>query len=148
MHSRKKGKSGSKKPVERKKQSWVSYSKEETEKLVVKLANEGKSQSQIGLILRDRYGIPDVRTLTNKKIKQILKENKLVSKIPEDLTDLIKRELDLIKHLEANKKDKTAGRGLILTESKIKRLVKYYKSKNILPKNWIYNRESAKLLIG
>lgn len=148
MYSRKKGKSGSKKPVEQKKQSWVVYSKEEVEKLVVKLSKEGKSQSTIGLILRDRYGIPDVRTVTEQKISQILESNKLTKNIPEDLASLIRREIQLSKHFEANKKDQSAKRGMILTESKIKRLVKYYKVKNKLPQEWKYDREKAKLLVN
>jgi len=50
--------------------------------------------------------------------------------------------------LETNKKDSSANRGLIITESKIKRLVKYYKANSMLPKTWEYSRENAKLLIG
>ena len=147
-YSRKKGKSGSTRPTEVKKKAWTSYSKEEVEKLVVKLSKEGNSQSKIGLILRDRYGVPDIRSITSKKISQVLQENKIILKLPEDITNLIKREIVLMKHIEANNKDKTARRGLILTESKIKRLVKYYKSKNILPAEWKYDRENAKLLIN
>ena len=61
MHSRAKGKSRSKKPVEKKLPSWVTYKGDEVELIVAKLAKEGKSPSQIGLFLRDSYGIPDAR---------------------------------------------------------------------------------------
>ena len=44
--------------------------------------------------------------------------------------------------------EETAKRGLHLTESKIRRLVKYYKKTNKLPAAWKYDREQAKLLIG
>jgi len=77
-----------------------------------------------------------------------LDENKLTPKLPEDLLSLIKRELNILKHLETNKKDQPAKRGLILTESKINRLVKYYKRNKILDKSWVYNRDKAKLLVS
>jgi len=147
MHSRKKGKSGSTKPLEKKKSTWLRYSAKEIESLVVKLAKTGKTTSEIGLELRDSYGVPDVKTLTKKKINAILKENKLASKLPEDLRNLIRREIDILKHMEKNKQDMTAKRGLQLTESKINRLVKYYKKKGVLDKTWKYTREKAELLI-
>lgn len=147
MHSRKKGRAGSKRPFVTKPQSWVSYSKEEIEQLVVKISKTGKPASQIGLVLRDSYGIPDVHKLSSKKIGQILKEHKLESKIPEALISLIKKEIQIIKHLEANKHDMPSRRGLSLTGSKIKRLTKYYKRKGILPADWTYSRDQAKITI-
>ena len=50
--------------------------------------------------------------------------------------------------MEKNKKDYVAKRGLQLTESKIKRLTKYYKRVGKLPENWKYDREKVKLLVG
>ena len=46
------------------------------------------------------------------------------------------------------KKDMTAKRGLILTESKIRRLIKYYHNTGRLPLDWKYTREGAKLLVS
>ena len=148
LYSRSKGKSGSKKPIKKVKQSWIRYTDKEIEQLVVKLAKQGFSQSKIGIALRDIYGIPDVKNLTGKNISTILEENKLISEIPEDILNLIRRETMIHKHLEANKKDMTALRGLQLTESKIKRLVKYYKTTGRLPSTWKYDREQTKLLTG
>ena len=37
---------------------WITYSNEEIEEFIVKFKREGKSASQIGVILRDQYGIP------------------------------------------------------------------------------------------
>jgi len=99
------------------------------------------------LILRDSYGIPNVKAILGKKVCEVLKENKLAKAIPEDLTSLIKRDIELMKHLEANHKDMTAKRGIQLTESKIKRLIKYYKTKGIIEKNFIFDRNKAKLLL-
>ncbi len=145
--SRSKGKAGSTKPSKLTKPNWVRYSKEEVEMLVVKLAKEGQSPSQIGLHLRDNYGIPNVKAITKKQINQILKEKKLSSKLPEDLSSLMKRVIQLQKHIEKNHKDEVAIRGLTLTESKINSLVKYYKEKKVLPKEWKYDRANVALLL-
>ncbi|MBW3003490.1 30S ribosomal protein S15, partial [Candidatus Woesearchaeota archaeon] len=111
MHSRKRGKSGSKKPVKKAVPSWVRYKPKEAEMLIVKLAKEGKTPSQIGMVLRDTYGIPDIRTVMKKKISKILDEKKLLKQIPEDLMALMKKAIAVRKHLEANKQDKSAIRG-------------------------------------
>jgi len=148
MHSRRKGKSGSTKPLTTKKVTWQSYDEKELRQIIVKLAKEQKTASQIGLILRDSYGVPDTRETTKKKITNILKENKLLAEFPEDFTNLIRREIALVKHLEKNKKDMTAKRGLQLTESKLQSLTNYYKKTGKLPADWKYDREKVRLLIG
>ncbi len=145
MHSRAVGTSGSKRPLKRTKPSWVRFGSKEVELLVAKLAKEGKSPSKIGLHLRDVYGIPDVRVITQKKICMILEEKGMRPKIPEDLHSLIKKSVTLQKHREENKKDNTSLRGLQLTESKIWRLVKYYKKVGRLPMDWKFDRQSIRL---
>ena len=148
MYSGKKGKSGSKKPVKKHKLTWIRYSNKEIEQLIIKLAKQGKSQSEIGMILRDTYGVPSVRDILKKKLYKILEENKIIPKLPEDLTSLIKNEIKIIKHFERNKKDMHAKRGLLLTESKIHRLSKYYKRIGKLPQNWTYDRKQAEILVS
>ncbi len=147
MHARKKGKSGSKKPLATTPPSWINYKPEEIKTLVVKLAKQELSTSEIGLTLRDVYGIPDVRMSTKQKITQILKEKNLSSKLPEDLQNLIRKVVKLQKHLTINKKDKFSKRGLQLTEAKIRRLIKYYKRNAKLPKDWKYDPARAELLV-
>ena len=146
MYSRKKGKSGSHKPLV-KIAKWVEYKPEEVEELVVKYAKQGLSSAQIGLILRDQYGIPSVKVVAKKAVTQILKEHDLYPKIPEELMNLLKKAVQIMSHLEKNKKDYQAKRGLELTESKIRRLAKYYIRKGKLPKDWKYDPEQAKLLV-
>ena len=148
MHSRKRGVSRSTKPVKKSVPSWVKYKPKEVEMLIVKYSKEGMSPSKIGLRLRDAYGIPDVKTITKKTITKILSENKLLPELPEDIIDLIKRDIKIMEHMEKNKKDFVSKRGLQLTESKIRRLTKYYKKTGKLPQDWNYNREKAKLLVG
>ena len=147
MYSRKKGKSKSIKPTRKTSLSWLTYKEKEVELLISKLAKEEKTPSQIGLFLRDNYGIPSVKQVTKKNITTILKEKKLLKEIPEDLMALIKKTVMLRTHLEKNHKDKSAKRGLQLTESKIKRLVKYYKKNKKLSMDWKYDPERIKLFI-
>ncbi len=145
MHSRKHGKSGSKKPLTKAK--WVEFGKEEVERLVVKLANDKMQSAQIGLALRDQYGIPSVRNAAGRKLSQILSENKLAPKIPEDLFNLLKSSVKLHEHMEKNKKDNHSKHGLELLESKIRRLVKYYVREEKLAEGWKYDAERAKLIV-
>ncbi len=147
MHSGAKGKAGSTKPAQKTTPTWLGYKKNEIELLIAKLAKEGFTASQIGLHLRDRYGIPDVKLITGVTITQILKEKKLTKKLPEDISYLIKKSIAVKKHLESNKADKAAIRGLHLTESKIRRLVKYYKKSKVLPKDWVYDSSQARFYL-
>ncbi|ACS90324.1 30S ribosomal protein S15 [Thermococcus sibiricus] len=147
LHARKRGKSGSKKPPRTAPPTWVDYTAEEVENLVVKLRKDGHSVAMIGTILRDQYGIPSVRLITGKKITKILEENNLAPELPEDLMFLIRKAVKLRKHLEQHPKDLHSRRGLQLTESKIRRLVKYYRETGRLPANWRYDPEQAKLLV-
>lgn len=147
MYSRKHGKSGSKKPKREKPPGWVKYKKGEVEALVEKLGKQGKSSSEIGIALRDRYGIPDVKEITGKKITQIMKEKDVYPDWPEDLMNLMKKAHKIKSHLDKHKHDPSAIRGLELTESKIRRLGKYYRKKGILPKDWKYDPEKLKLIV-
>ncbi len=148
MHSRKKGNAGSKKPHKKTAPAWVRYQAKEVELLVAKVAKEGKAPSQIGLVLRDSYGVPDVRKAAGSKITRIMKEKGLLPQIPEDLMALIKKSVMITKHLEKNKHDMSAKRGFELTDSKIRRLVKHYKRESVLQHDWSYDPEKVKLIIG
>lgn len=144
--SKEKGKSHSTRPARLGPPSWVKYTPEQVEGLVVELATKGYPPSMIGLILRDSYGIPLVKQVTGKKITQILKEHGLLPQLPEDLSNLIKRAARIRRHLEEHPKDYHSKRGLQLIESKIRRLAKYYKRKGILPKNWEYKPEKISFI--
>ncbi|MEK6839657.1 MAG: 30S ribosomal protein S15, partial [Nanoarchaeota archaeon] len=77
----------------------------------------------------------------------ILPENNLPRKLPDDLVALIKMDISIVNSIEGHKKDGPSLRGLILTESKIGRLAKYYKRAGKLPTDWKFDRAKAKLLI-
>jgi len=118
-----KGKSGSHAPKQEK-PYWIKLSEREVEELVVKLAKEGMDSAKIGLVLRDSYGIPSVKTITGKKIERILREHQINVQSLE-LTALRKKSKSLGKHFEKNKGDMTAKRGIQLTEAKIRRREQY-----------------------
>jgi small subunit ribosomal protein S15 len=147
IHARRKGKSGSTHFLGRKKHpDWSALKPREIESHIIELAKEGKSTSEIGMILRDQFAVPDVKIATGKKIARILEENKIESELPEDLKNLISRALQIREHINTHKKDKSNKRNLQLTESKIRRLTKYYKSIKKLPEDWKYNPKQAKLM--
>src|SRR4051812_7591530 len=102
-----------------------------------------------GVILRDSHGVAQVRWLTGNKILRILKAKGLAPEIPEDLYYLIKKAVSIRKHLERNRKvchvtsfityfhqDVDSKYRLILVESRIHRLARYYKTKRGLPEAW------------
>ncbi|MHA2343725.1 MAG: 30S ribosomal protein S15 [Candidatus Hodarchaeales archaeon] len=144
MHARRKGKSGSTRPIWRKTPEWIPYSAEEIENLVVEKAKEGLGSAQIGLILRDAYAVPSVKKICSKSVTTIMKENNLGSKMPEDFLNLVRRAQNLRKHL---KKDKSSRRGLQLMESKIRRLVKYYRKTKVFEQDFKYEPSKATLYL-
>jgi len=146
LYSRKKGKSGSKRPARDKSPEWLSRSSKEVEELVVKYAKKGQTSAEVGTLLRDQYGIPDIKLATGKRVMTILNENDLRLKIPSDLADLVKSAKNLSEHLKTHKHDMDAKRGLQLAESKLRRLAKYYKRGGIIPQTWKYKEERLEQL--
>ncbi|UCE10371.1 MAG: 30S ribosomal protein S15 [Candidatus Thorarchaeota archaeon] len=149
MHTRRKGQSGSRRPSTLRVPEWIDKEKNAdwVETKVIELAKAGNTPSMIGMILRDQYGIPLVRTIAGKRIMDILRENELERQVPEDLRNMIARAARIRRHLEENKKDFVSKRGLQLVESKIHRLSKYYKRKRVLPADWKYTPERAAVLL-
>src|SRR3989344_9423725 len=113
---------GERKTSEKKAPEWVEYKPRQIEQLIVQMANAGHTSSEIGLLLRDQYGIPNVEIIAKRGILKILQENNLAPKMPEDLLSLIKKALKLHKHMLAHKKDTAAKHGYVLTVSKIRKL--------------------------
>ena len=127
------------------KSDWVKLTPEQIGKLVVEMNKEGLNASQIGIKLRDEHAISSIKSVTGKTMKQFMEENGINQEIPEDLEALVKRALSLQNHLKSNKGDRKNIRSLELLEAKVHRLSKYYKKKNIIPKNWKYKSVIAQL---
>ncbi|NYT05791.1 MAG: 30S ribosomal protein S15 [Methanomicrobiales archaeon] len=148
MHARRRGKSGSVRPVRAEAPEWSNTDTNEIEKIIVDLRKAGKSTAEIGLVLRDKFGVPSVKLATGKRIGEILEEKSLGSDIPEDLRNLIVKALGMRKHLAENKKDLHNKRQLQLTESKVRRLVRYYVNSGKLPGDWVYKPDTAEFLLS
>jgi small subunit ribosomal protein S15 len=138
LYSHRHGKSHSRRPILITKPSWVQLDAPQIEELVIKLAKEGTKKSLIGITLRDQYGVPLVKAVTGKRIGQILKEKGITMYEMEDLKDLMKQADRMKRHLERYKADRLARHSLQLLESKIRRLVHYYKDSGLLPPDWKY----------
>lgn len=147
MHSRKKGKSSSKPPMSKVAPGWVKTPAHEVEKIILDLARQGYNATTIGLILRDEYAIPSVKRLCNKSISQILRDNGIKIEYPDDLMNLMRKAVRMRKHLERNKRDIHNKVKLSHVESKIRRLVKYYRRTKKLPSGWRYDPDTAALLV-
>jgi small subunit ribosomal protein S15 len=135
------GRSHSKRPVSKRPPDWVVYQPEEVKALIINLAREGRSPSEIGTILRDEHSIPLVKPIVGYGILRVLREADLAPNIPEDLYNLMVKATRLRRHMDRNRKDFYNKRALQLTESKIYGLTRYYKRKELLPRDWRYRSE-------
>ncbi|MFH1630780.1 MAG: 30S ribosomal protein S15 [Candidatus Aenigmatarchaeota archaeon] len=125
--------------------SWVTYDKDELEKLISKLAKESHSSSKIGMILRDQYGIPSTRVM-NVRVQKVVSKY-IKSDVPDDMFDLLAKAVNLHNHTTSNKKDNKSRHDLASVESRIRRLAKYYKKTGKIPNTWEYTINKAKLLV-
>ena len=145
LHTHNHGKSHSIRPIDPKKPDWVKQTNEEIEGLIIKYAKEGMTTSQIGMKLRDQHAIPLVRPIINKRIKEVLIENKINSEIPEDLNNIVMKAVNLQKHLRENRSDNRNTRALELVEAKVHRLSTHYKKTGEIDQKWKYKSVVAQL---
>jgi len=143
LYTSKRGKSGSTRPISKKTPAWCKYTPEEVEALVLKLSKEGNPPSTIGVILRDRYAVPLVRSVTGKTVLALLSSNQQAGALPEDISALLKKADDLRRHLLKNRKDYVNKRSLAMIESKIHRLMKYYRTTGQIKPDWHYKHVVA-----
>lgn len=141
MHNSGRGSSGSDKPVNKKNPRWVDYDEDEVIDLVVKLRKDGKDPSEIGMELRDQYGIPSVKQVTGMKLTEILEEEGLALDMPEGLANLVEKAESIQDHIEENQNDEEAIRQLELTEAKIRKVASYHRDEGNIPEDWKYERE-------
>ena len=147
MQTRRKGKSCSKRPMISENPAWVPLNATEIEDLIVKFAKEGMLSARIGLVLRDQYGVPNVKLATGKSVTAIMEEKGVASSLPEDLANLMRRAINLNVHMRDNRGDMSNKRGLELIEARIRRLERYYKRNGVLPKTWKYSLNNAELML-
>lgn len=150
MHTRRRGASGSDRPATDEPPEWSDVDPEAIEDRIVELADAGHSPSEIGLKLRDEgvdgTPVPDVKLATGRKVTEILEERDAAPELPEDLRNLMEQAVRMREHLEAHPTDHANRRALQNAESKVRRLVDYYRG-DALPEEFTYSYESAKDLL-
>ncbi|AUX10266.1 30S ribosomal protein S15 [Halalkaliarchaeum desulfuricum] len=146
MHTRRRGSSGSDRPVADDPPEWSDVEPDAIEERVLELADQGYDPSQIGMKLRDEgvkgVPVPDVKLATGKKLTEILEENDADPEFPEDLRNLMERAVRLRKHMQENPQDHSNKRALQNTEAKIRRLANYYRGDK-LDDDFKYKHENA-----
>lgn len=148
IHNPGKGIAGSSLPYKRSAPKWQKTTPEEVADQIFKFAKKGMTPSQIGIVLRDSYGIPQVKSITGNKIVRILKTANLAPEVPEDLFHLMKKAVAIHKHLAFNRKDMDSKYRMVLIEARIHRLVRYYKTAGQLPPNFKYEADKASALVS
>ena len=147
MHTPGKGMSRRALPFKRTPPSWLKTSSQEVVDQILKLARKGHTPSQIGVILRDSHWITQVNSVTGSKVLRVLKGHGLAPDLPEDLYYLIKKAVSVRKHMERNRRDKDSKFRLILIESRIHRLARYYRRAKKLAPNFKYDSATAATLV-
>jgi len=146
MHTRRRGSSGSDRPATDEPPEWSDVESDAIEARVVELAEAGHDPSVIGMKLRDEgvkgTPIPNVKLVTGKKVTQILEDNDASPELPEDLRNLMERAIGLREHVDENGQDHSNKRALQNTESKIRRLVNYYRGDE-LDEDFKYSYDNA-----
>jgi small subunit ribosomal protein S15 len=145
IHAHTHGKSHSTRPSSHNLPTWVSSTNSELTTLIVQFSKDGLGPSEIGVKIRDQHAIPLAKPILGKNITHILTENGIVTELPEDLSQLVKKAIGLQKHLRAHNTDRRNIRSLELIEAKIHRLSKYYKRIGKLQRNWKYAAIIAQL---
>ncbi len=138
---------GSQAPIRDSAPEWLGLLPREIEKKIAEMAKDGVQPAKIGLVLRDQFGVPNVKEATGKSVGQIISESGNAPTTPQDLLNLVRRAIDLQEHLKNNRKDLHNTRGLELIEARIRKLAKYYQSKEQLSATWKYTRSGARLLV-
>ncbi|PSP63989.1 30S ribosomal protein S15 [Halobacteriales archaeon QH_8_67_36] len=151
MHTRRRGSSDSDKPAADNPPEWSDIDEDAIVERVVELAEQGHSPSEIGLKLRDEgvqgTPVPDVKLATGKKVTEILEDNDADPDLPEDLRNLMQRAVRLREHMDENPGDYQNKRALQNTQSKIRRLVDYYRG-DALEEDFTYSYDTAVALLN
>lgn len=150
MHTRRRGSSDSDRPAATEPPEWSDVEPDAIEERVIELAEAGHDPSVIGLKLRDEgvrgTPVPNVKLATGKKVTEILEAHDARSSLPEDLRNLLERAVRLNEHIEENPQDAQNKRALQNTESKVRRLVEYYRGEEI-PADFRYSITEAERLL-
>lgn len=147
MHSKRHGKSKSRKPLPEDVSVPAELDRKQVEEIIVAYAKQGMKPAMIGQKLKNEHNVPYVKHYMGKRLGDILEEKGVKGQMPADLMDLMEKAVRMNAHIDSNKQDKSNSIRLRRIESKIWRLTKYYIRTGALPQNWRYDVQQAKLLI-
>lgn len=105
---------------------WLKMSEEDLKKVIVELADKYQP-AQIGIILRDQYGVPSTKVY-GKKLNAYLKE--LGIEVNPDLTNAEKNVDKMKEHFKTNITDKRAKHKLQRAQSRLNIIRRYFAKKN------------------
>lgn len=150
MHTRRRGSSDSDRPAVTEPPEWSDVEEDDIVERVVELAEEGHGPSVIGAKLRDEgvrgVPVPNVKLATGQKVTEILEEHDANAELPEDLRNLLERAIRLHEHIQEHPQDSQNKRSLQNTESKVRRLVEYYRG-DVIPADFRYSITEAERLL-
>ncbi|MFA4960612.1 MAG: 30S ribosomal protein S15 [Candidatus Pacearchaeota archaeon] len=104
------------------KPTWVKMKESDLKKIISELS-EKNSPSQIGLILRDQYGVPTTKVF-GKKLKKYLIE--LGIEKNEDLENAEKKVEKIKEHLKKNITDRKAKHKIQKAQSRLNIMKRYF----------------------
>ena len=108
------------------KPAWLKIKEDEMKKIIAELAKEYSQPAQIGLLLRDQYGIPSTR-IYGKKLSKYLEELGLDSNA--ELKNAEKKFEAIKEHLKNNITDRKAKHKLQKAQSRLNIVKKYFSRK-------------------
>ena len=146
MHTKKHGKSKSRKPVLEMVEK-PSVSADEAQQAILGYAKQSMHQARIGQVLKEKHGIKYSKDFFGKRLGRVLEDSGVKREFPQDMADLMRKAIRLRKHITRNHNDVHNKAMLARTESKIWRLTKYYKREGRLPEGWKYDPEKIALVI-
>ncbi len=145
LHTRRHGRSKSRKPMDS--QAKADVSKQKIEEEIVAYAKQGMKGALIGQKLKNENKVGYLKPVLGKRLAVLLNEKGFKGDIPADLMDLMRKAVNMRKYLAANHRDVHNTVRLHRVESKIWRLGKYYRNSGRLPIDWKYDPEQAALII-
>merc|ERR1712225_128605 len=134
LHSNGKGISASAIPYSRTPPSWLKTTPEQVVDQICKLAKKGATPSQIGVVLRDSHGIAQVKWPCTRDPRGPVHVDQEGRRRPQAS--------------RAQPQDKDSKFRLILIESRIHRLSRYYKTVGVLPPTWRYESATASTMVS
>ncbi len=147
MHTGGHGKSKSRKPKLEGSANADNGAMQDAKTLILGYAKQNMHPAMMGQVLKEKNNVPYIRQMFGKRLVEMLEQEGFKRELPVDMLDLIKKAVNMREHIAANHNDAHNKLRLIRTESKIWRLIKYYKRRKTLPADWKYEPEKAALLV-